>query len=56
MVGRDEISTCPAGADFILQLHGEIKFHPGKGQFSVWYFLKFSAWYFSLIFLFKNIN
>ena len=31
---RNEISTRPAGTDFTLQLHVEIKFCPGKaGQF-----------------------
>ena len=35
----DGISTHPAGTDFKLRLHGEIKFHPGKaGQGSTWYF------------------
>ena len=34
-VFRDEILTHPAGANFTLRLHGEIKFYPGKvGQFS----------------------
>ena len=35
---RDEISTRPAGTDFIIQLHWEINFHPGKaGQVFTWY-------------------
>ena len=29
---RDEISTHPAGTDFILRLHGEINFHHGKAR------------------------
>ena len=29
-VGRDEVSSRPAGTDFTLRLHGEIKFHPSK--------------------------
>ena len=34
-VCQDEISTRTGGADFTLQLNGEIKFHSGKaGQFS----------------------
>ena len=38
---RDEISACPAGTDFTLQLHGEIKFHHGKtGQDSIWFLFK----------------
>ena len=33
-VCRDEISARPAGTDFSLRLHVEIKFRPGKaGQF-----------------------
>ena len=36
-VCRDEISARPAGIDFTLGLHVEIKFRPGKaGQFSTW--------------------
>ena len=31
-VYRDEISTRPVGTDFILRLHGEIKFHYGKSD------------------------
>ena len=27
---RNEISTSLAGTNFILRLHGEINFHPGK--------------------------
>ena len=35
---RDEISAHPAGTDFTLRLHEEIKFRPGKaGQFSTWF-------------------
>ena len=38
---RNEISTRPAGTNFNLRLHGEIKFHPGKaGQVSTWYLFK----------------
>ena len=34
-VCQDEISTRPAGTDFTIQLHEEIKFHLSKaGQFS----------------------
>ena len=41
-VCQAEISTRPAGADFILRLHGEIKFLPGKAeQFSTWYLFRF---------------
>ena len=41
-VCQDKISTYPAGTDFTLRLHGEIKFHPGKvEQFSTWYLHKF---------------
>ena len=37
-VCRDEISTRPAGTDFTLRLHVEIKFRPGKaGHFSTWH-------------------
>ena len=36
-VCRDEISARPAGTEFSLLLHVEIKFRPGKaGQFSTW--------------------
>ena len=39
---RHEISTRPAGADFIPQLHGEIKFHHVKERhFSTWYLFRF---------------
>ena len=39
---RNEISTCPAGTDLTLRLHGAIKFHPGKmGQFSTWYLFRY---------------
>ena len=38
----DKISTRPAGIDFTLRLHVEIKFCPGKaGQFSTWHLLRF---------------
>ena len=38
---RDEILTRPAGTDFTLRLHWEIKFHPGKvGQVYTWYLFK----------------
>ena len=41
LICRNEISTRPAGTDFSLQLHGEIKFHPGKvRQVSTWYLFK----------------
>ena len=41
-VCRDEISASPAGADFTLRLHREIKFHPGKaGHFSTWFLSRF---------------
>ena len=37
---RNEISTRQAGADFTLQLHGEVNFHPDKvAQVSTWYLL-----------------
>ena len=43
-VCQNEISTRPAGTDFILQLHAEIKFRPGKaGQFSTWYLFRFAC-------------
>ena len=32
LASRDEISTRPAETDFTLQLHVEIKFHPGKAE------------------------
>ena len=41
-VYRDEISTRPAGIDFIPRLHGEIKFHHDKErQFTTWYLFRF---------------
>ena len=47
-VCRDEISTRPAGADFTLRLHREIKFHPSKAeQFSTWFYLDLYNFFFS---------
>ena len=41
-VCQDEISTRTGGADFTLQLNGEIKFHSGKaGQFSTQHLIRF---------------
>ena len=41
-VCQDEVSTRPAGTDFTLRLHREIKFDPGKtGQFSTWFLFRF---------------
>ena len=40
----DEISTRPAGTDFTLRVHVEIKFCPGKaGQFSNGHFFRFEC-------------
>ena len=45
----------PAGTDFTIRLHREIKFRPGKArQFSTWYLFKF-VYIFSLIFLCKHM-
>ena len=53
-VSRGEISTCPARTDFILLLHIEIKFHPGKaGQFSAGICLNMYAFLF--IFFCKHV-
>ena len=47
-VCQDEISTRPAGADFTLRLHREIKFHPSKAeQFSTWFYLDLYNFFFS---------
>ena len=48
----DEISTRPAGIDFTLRLHVEIKFRPGKaGQFSIWYLIRFACIFFGFFFV-----
>ena len=50
-VCRDETSTHQARADFILPLHGEIRFHPGKArQFSTWYLDRFVYIFFFTLF------
>ena len=47
LVCWDEISTCRAGTDFTLRLHGVIKFHAcNAGQFSRWYLLRFVSFFF----------
>ena len=56
MVCRDEISTRPAGADFTLRLHVEIKFHPGKaGQFSTWHLFRFVYIFFEFFFVSMSV-
>ena len=46
-VCRDEISTRPAGTDFTLRLHVEIKFRHGKAeQFPTWYLFRFICIFF----------
>ena len=49
---RDEISTCPAEADFTLRLHVEIKFRTGKvGQYSTWLLIRFACIFFGIFFV-----
>ena len=49
---RDEFSTRPAQTGFILRLHVEIKFRPGKGgQFSTWYLIRFACIFFGFFFV-----
>ena len=49
---RDEMSTRPAGTNFIPRLHVEIKFRPGKaGQFSTWHLFRFVCIFFELFFV-----
>ena len=51
-VFRDEISTCPAGTDFTLRLHVEMKFCPGKaGQFFTWHLFRFVCIFFEFFFV-----
>ena len=49
---QDKTSTHPAGTDFTLQLHVEIKFRPGKArQFFTWYFLRFECIFFVFFYI-----
>ena len=49
---RNEISARPAETDFILRLHVEIKFRPGKArQFSTWYLIRFACIFFGAFFV-----
>ena len=49
-VCRDQISAPPAGTNFSLRLHVEIKFRPGKtGQFSTRSYFRFAGIFFEFI-------
>ena len=55
-VCRDEISLRPAGTDFTLRLHVEIKFRPGKErQFSTWHLLRFVCIFFEFFFVVMSV-